>query len=72
MSNQIQGKPRGFAALTPEQRRDIASQGGRAAHASGNAHEFTAEEARAAGSKRHVNRRSVGDVGTDGADGAAT
>ncbi|MRW85968.1 hypothetical protein GJ698_17990 [Pseudoduganella sp. FT26W] len=31
------------------------NQGGRAAHASGNAHEFTSEEARAAGSQSHKN-----------------
>jgi len=72
MTDQPVKKPRGFQTLTPEQRREIASQGGRAAHASGNAHEFTTEEARAAGSKRHVNRRSIGDVGTVGADGSAT
>ena len=30
----------------------------RAAHASGNAHQFTSEEARAAGSKRHANNAS--------------
>ena len=45
------GAPRGFAAMDPAQQRRIASEGGRAAHASGNAHEFTSEEARAAGSK---------------------
>lgn len=45
-------KPRGFQNLTPEQRRDIASQGGRAAHASGNAHQYTSHEARAAAAKR--------------------
>ena len=44
-------KRRGFAAMNPEVQRRIASQGGRAAHASGNAHEFTPEEARAAGAK---------------------
>jgi uncharacterized protein len=47
------GSPRGFAALDPQQRRILASRGGRAAHASGNAHEFTREEARAAGRRRH-------------------
>ena len=45
------GRPRGFAAMDPEQQRAIASAGGRAAHASGHAHEFTSEEARAAGRK---------------------
>jgi len=46
-------KPRGFAAMNPEKQREIASLGGRAAHMSGHAHEFTTEEARAAGRKRH-------------------
>lgn len=48
-------KKRGFAAMKPEMQRRIASQGGKAAHASGNAHEFTVEEARAAGAKRAKN-----------------
>lgn len=44
---------RGFAAMDPARQREIASLGGRAAHQSGHAHEFTSEEARAAGKKRH-------------------
>lgn len=44
---------RGFAAMDPARQREIASLGGRAAHQSGHAHEFTSEEARAAGRKRH-------------------
>jgi len=46
---------RGFASMDPQRQREIASEGGRAAHASGNAHEFTAEEARRAGSMSHKN-----------------
>jgi uncharacterized protein len=42
-------KRRGFAAMDPEQQREIAKLGGQAAHASGHAHEFTREEARHAG-----------------------
>jgi general stress protein YciG len=42
---------RGFASMDEEKQRAIASQGGRAAHASGNAHEFSSEEAREAGRK---------------------
>jgi general stress protein YciG len=42
---------RGFAAMSEERQREIASQGGKAAHASGNAHEFTSDEAREAGRK---------------------
>lgn len=45
------GKPRGFAALPPERRREIARQGGLAAHEAGTAHQFTPEEAREAGRK---------------------
>ena len=44
-------KPKGLAALSPERRREIAAQGGKAAHQSGRAHKFTSEEARAAGRK---------------------
>ncbi|MGK5026197.1 KGG domain-containing protein [Janthinobacterium sp. RB2R34] len=53
---------RGFAAMDPIQQREIAAEGGRAAHASGKAHEFTSEEARAAGAMSHKNdgnRQSV-------------
>ena len=46
---------RGFASMDPNQQRAIASEGGRAAHRSGNAHEFTSEEARRAGSMSHKN-----------------
>ncbi len=40
---------RGFAAMSPEQQRRIASEGGRASHRNGNGHRFTSEEAREAG-----------------------
>lgn len=52
--------PRGFAAMDPQRQREIASLGGRAAHQSGHAHEFTSEEARAAGRKRHARNGSSG------------
>lgn len=42
---------RGFASMDPAKQREIASKGGRAAHAKGTAHEFTSEEARVAGRK---------------------
>src|ERR1700686_3125818 len=42
---------RGFAAMDQSKQREIASRGGKAAHAQGRAHEFTADEARAAGRK---------------------
>jgi len=42
---------RGFASMDASKQRDIASKGGRAAHAKGTAHEFTSDEARVAGRK---------------------
>ncbi len=42
---------RGFAAMRPERQREIASQGGRAAHEQGVAHEWNKDEARVAGRK---------------------
>jgi uncharacterized protein len=42
---------RGFASMSPEKQREIASKGGRAAHQKGTAHEWTSEEARSAGRK---------------------
>jgi hypothetical protein len=54
---------RGFAAMRPEEQRRIASMGGRAAHASGHAHEFTTEEAKVAGRKRHEKSGSQGRAG---------
>lgn len=48
-----QGSGRGFASMDSDRQREIAAEGGRAAHASGNAHEFTSEEARKAGAKSH-------------------
>jgi general stress protein YciG len=42
---------RGFASMDSSKQREIASKGGRAAHAKGTAHEFTSDEARLAGRK---------------------
>jgi general stress protein YciG len=42
---------RGLASMSIEKRREIASKGGRAAHAKGTAHQWTSEEAREAGRK---------------------
>jgi general stress protein YciG len=41
----------GFASMDASKQREIASKGGRAAHAQGRAHEFSHEEAVAAGKK---------------------
>ena len=42
---------RGFASMSPEKQREIASKGGRAAREKGTAHEWTPDEARNAGRK---------------------
>jgi general stress protein YciG len=44
-------KPQGFAALPKKERQAVAQRGGRNAHTKGTAHEFTPDEARAAGKK---------------------
>jgi hypothetical protein len=54
-SKQSDSSNRGFASMDPQQQREIAAEGGRAAHASGNGHEFTSEEARKAGAMSHKN-----------------
>jgi general stress protein YciG len=42
---------RGFASMSRERQKEIASKGGHAAHQKGTAHQFTSDEARAAGRK---------------------
>lgn len=55
-SEEEDGHGRGFAGMDPEEQREIASKGGRAAHSRGSAHEFDSEEAREAGRQSHKNR----------------
>ena len=43
------GRGRGFASMTPEQRRELASRGGRACQAKGVGYRWTRETAAAAG-----------------------
>lgn len=54
---------RGFAAMDRDRVREIASKGGKAAHAAGTAHQFSSDEARVAGRKGgmapHVRRGGV-------------
>lgn len=64
--------PRGFGKLTPEKRREIASQGGKAAHAMGKAHRFSGEEAVEAGRRGGTlvsqNRDHMAAIGRKGGD----
>ena len=56
---------RGFATMDPARQREIASLGGRAAHARGHAHKFTPDEASAAGRKRHEKAKAQGEAKTN-------
>ena len=47
----VRKERRGFASMSIEKQREIASKGGRAAHEKGTAHEWTPDEARNAGRK---------------------
>ena len=49
---------RGFASMDNAKQREIASKGGRAAHVKGTAHEWSSDEARAAGRKGGEKRGS--------------
>ena len=61
---------RGFASMDTSKQREIASKGGRAAHAKGTAHEFTPDEARAAGRKGGEavsrDRQHMAEIGREG------
>ena len=58
--NRGRSSNRGFASMDPQKQREIASEGGRAAHRQGVAHEWSSEEAREAGRKGGQNSRGGG------------
>jgi uncharacterized protein len=61
---------RGFGSMDDEKQRQIASQGGKAAHEKGTAHEFNSEEAREAGRKGgeavSSDREHMSEIGREG------
>jgi general stress protein YciG len=63
---------RGFASMDREKQKEIASKGGRAAHAKGTAHEFDSGEAREAGRKGGMavsrNREHMAMIGRKGGE----
>jgi hypothetical protein len=63
---------RGFASMDQGKQKEIASKGGRAAHAKGTAHEFDSSEARAAGRKGGMavsrNREHMAAIGRRGGE----
>ena len=76
-SDQSQGTTRtrsnrGFASMDRSKQREIASKGGKAAHAKGTAHEFDSGEAREAGRKGGVavsrNREHMAAIGRRGGE----
>jgi uncharacterized protein len=66
----VRSSNRGFAAMDPEKQKQIASEGGRAAHKQGVAHEWSSEEAREAGRKGGQivsrNREHMSEIGRRG------
>lgn len=62
-TEQPRPRRRGFAAMDRDRVKEIASKGGKAAHAAGTAHQFSSDEARVAGRKGgmapHVRRGGV-------------
>lgn len=67
---------RGFASMDPEKQRQIAKEGGRAAHLKGTAHQFSPEEAKAAGKKGGEkvsrNREHMSQIGKKGGERSRT
>jgi len=70
LENRPKNDKRGFALLDQEKQREIARAGGRAAHRTGAAHEFTPDEARQAGRKGGLaisaNREHMARIGRNG------
>lgn len=71
-SNGSRKSARGFASMDQSKQKEIASKGGRAAHAKGTAHEFDSGEARAAGRKGGMavsrNREHMAAIGRRGGE----
>ena len=71
-SNGGRKSARGFASMDTSKQKEIASKGGRAAHAKGTAHEFDSNEARAAGRKGGMavsrNREHMAAIGRRGGE----
>jgi len=67
---QMNTASRGFASMDSERQREIAREGGKAAHMKGTAHEFNSDEARAAGRKGGErvsrNREHMAEIGRRG------
>ncbi len=58
-ARQAKKQKRGFAAMDKEKQKEIARKGGRIAHELGSAHQWSVEEARAAGKKGGINKKKI-------------
>ena len=71
-SRRASGTSRGFAGMSDQRQREIAADGGRAAHKQGTAHEFSPAEARKAGQKGGEavsrNRSHMAEIGRRGGE----
>jgi general stress protein YciG len=65
-----ESRGRGFASMDPQRQKEIASKGGKSAHAKGTAHEFSCDEAREAGRRGGMvvsqNRPHMAEIGGRG------
>lgn len=65
-------KPRGFALLSEERRRQISASGGKQAHVNGTAHQWNTKTARKAGAiggaKIAANREYMAEIGRKGGE----
>lgn len=72
MTDKPRRSTKGFASMDRDRQREIASKGGKAAHAKGTAHEFDSEEARRAGAKGGAaiskNREHMAAIGRRGGE----
>ena len=73
MADESESKPkgrRGFASMDPNRQREIASKGGKSAHAAGRAHTYSSEEAKVAGAqggkKVSADREHMREIGRKG------
>ena len=68
-------KKRGFASMSPEKRREIASKGGRAANEKGTAYRFNSDTARKAGriggKSVSENREHMAEIGRRGGESSS-
>ena len=75
METSTRTRNRGFASMDAHRQKEIARKGGRAAHEKGKAHEFTPDEARAAGRKGgekvSLNRKHMAEIGRRGGRSSA-